>query len=108
MEFIDVALRKPVAVDADETQALQRYADKLSSNLRAVQEMQNSAGWALFVETLRQERRELLSKIEAASDPISLAKLNGTFLAVEAFIGWREAQAQALVDELRALASDVA
>jgi hypothetical protein len=60
----------------------------LTSKLRIVHELTQSAGWTLFIEELKYERRKLFAMLERSTDPTTLSKVTGTLLAVESFVDW--------------------
>lgn len=60
----------------------------LQRELRAITEMGQTPGWALFQEDLKRERLDLLNRQLHSTDPTTLAKLVGSQLVVERFVNW--------------------
>lgn len=87
---------------ADRTATLNR----LQTSLRAIHDLAQSPGWALFQEDLKAERFDLLDRQLASTDPTTLAKLVGSQMVVERFTNWIPIMAQELEAAAQSMTED--
>ena len=109
MKHLDALMgKKPPSVTKREYEEMaqeEQHRSALQAKLRLLQELSKSPGWAHFVKELKDHEGQLLSLMERAVDPTSLAKLTGSYLAVRSFSTWAQDEADTIIQALAPIES---
>lgn len=101
MRYTDVLLKqKSPSLEAQEEaneRDLRQRLDAMSAEAQSLQTLKQHPGWQAFEAALRNEELSLLSLMERASDPTTLAKVAGSLLVIRSFQTWADDRANELL-----------
>lgn len=110
MRHTDILLKHDAPSETARTKkealALRQELDQMMAQAHALQELSNSAGWALFVDACKSDELTILGLIERAQDPISMAKLAGSLLTAKSFQTFAQDRAQDLLTAIESAKSE--